>query len=54
MADWLEMKKGNSNSNNHSLQSRYAEYHLWTHNLSNPEADGYKHPKTTPGAAPVS
>ncbi len=26
-ADWLEMK-GNSNSNNHSLQPRYAEYHL--------------------------
>ncbi len=42
---WL---KGNSNSNNHSLQPRYAEYHLWTHNMSNPEADGLQQQKTTP------
>ncbi len=34
-ADWLEMIESNSNSNNHSLQPRYAEYHLWTHNTSN-------------------
>ncbi len=46
-ADWLEMMKGNSNSNNHSLQPRYAEYHLWTHNTSNPEADGLQQQKTT-------
>ncbi len=51
-ADWLEMI-GNSNSNNHTLQPRYAEYHLWTHNTSKPEADGLQQ-KTTPGAAPVS
>ncbi len=36
------------------LQPRYAEYHLWTHNTSNPEADGLQQQKTTPGAAPVS
>ncbi len=52
-ADWLETI-GNSNSNNHSLQPRYAEYHLWTHNTSNPEADGLQQQKTTSGAAPVS
>ncbi len=52
-ADWLEMI-GNSNSNNHSLQPKYAEYHLWTHNTSNPEADGLQQQKTTLGAAPVS
>ncbi len=52
-ADLLEMK-GNSNSNNHSLQQRYAEYHLWMLNTSNPEADGLQQQKTTPGAAPVS
>ncbi len=52
-ADWLEMK-GNSNSNNHPLQQRYAEYHLWMLNTSNPEADGLQQQKTTPGAAPVS
>ncbi len=45
---------GNSNSNNHSLQPRYAEYHLWTHNTSNPEADGLQLQKTTPVAAPVN
>ncbi len=33
-------------------EPRYAGYHLWTHNTSNPEADGLQ--KTTPGAAPVS
>ncbi len=32
-------RKSNSNSHNHSLQPRYAEYHLWTYNTSNPEAD---------------
>ncbi len=32
---------------------RYAEYHLWTHNTSNPEADGLQQQKTTPGAALV-
>ncbi len=32
----------------------YAENHLWTHNTSNPEADGLQQQKTTPGAAPVS
>ncbi len=32
----------------------YAEYHLWTHNTSNPEADELQQQKTTPGAAPVS
>ncbi len=32
---------------------RYEEYHLWTHNTSNPEADGLQQQKTTPGAAPV-
>ncbi len=32
----------------------YAEYNLWTHNTSNPEADGLQQHKTTPGAAPVS
>ncbi len=53
-ADWLEVIEGNSNSNNHSLQPMYAEYHLWTHNTSNPEADGLQQQKTTPGAAPVS
>ncbi len=26
----------------------YAEYHLWTHNTSNPEADGLQQQKTTP------
>ncbi len=41
-------------SNNHSLQPRYAEYHLWTHNMLNPEADGLQQQKTTLGAAPVS
>ncbi len=40
--------------NNHSLQPRYAEYHLLTHNTSNPEADGLQQQKTTAGAAPVS
>ncbi len=54
MADWLEMIESNSNSNNHSWQPRYSEYHLWTHNMSNPEADGLQQQKTTPGAAPVS
>ncbi len=49
-----DRKKGNINSNNYSLQPRYAEYHLWTHNTSNPEADGLQQQKTTPGAAPVS
>ncbi len=53
-ADWLEMIESNSNSNNHSWQPRYSEYHLWTHNMSNPEADGLQQQKTTPGAAPVS
>ncbi len=33
---------------------RYAEYHLWTHNMSNLEADGLQQQKTTPGATPVS
>ncbi len=47
-------RKGNSNSNNHSLQPRYAEYHLWTYNTSNPEAHGLQQQKTTPCAAPVS
>ncbi len=37
-----------SNSNNHSLQPSYAEYHLWMHNTSNPEADGLQQQKTTP------
>ncbi len=37
----------NSNSNNHSLQPRYADYHLWTHKISNPEADGLQQQKTT-------
>ncbi len=32
---------------------RYAEYHLWMHNTSNPETDGLQQQKTTPGAAPV-
>ncbi len=54
MADWLEMIKSNINSNNHSLQPRYAEYQLWTHNTSNPEADGLQQQKNTPGVAPVS
>ncbi len=27
---------------------RYAEYHLWTHNTSNPEADVLQQQKTTP------
>ncbi len=31
----------------HSLQPRSAEYHLWTHNTSNPEADGLQQQKTT-------
>ncbi len=31
-----------------SLQPTYAEYHLWTHNTSNPEADGLQQQKTTP------
>ncbi len=35
-------------------QPRYAEYHLWTHNMSNPEVDGLQQQKTTPGVAPVS
>ncbi len=39
---------------NHSLQPMYAEYHLWTHNTSNSEADGLQQQKTTPGATPVS
>ncbi len=43
-----------SNSNNHSLQPRYVEYHLWMHNTKNPEADGLQQQKTTPGATPVS
>ncbi len=46
--------KGTVTQNNHSLQPRYTEYHLWTHNTSNPEADGLQQQKTTPGAAPVS
>ncbi len=46
-------KLGNNDSNNHSLQPRYAEYHLWTHNTSNPEADGLQLQNTTPGADPV-
>ncbi len=32
----------------HSLQPRYAESHLWTHNTSNPEADELQKQKTTP------
>ncbi len=44
--DWLEMIEGNSNSNNHLLQPSYAEYHLWTYNTSNPEADGLQQQKT--------
>ncbi len=36
------------------LQPRYTEYYLWTHNTSNPEADGLQQQKTTLGAAPVS
>ncbi len=52
-ADWLEIKD-NSNANNHLLQPRYAEYHLWTHNMSNPGVDGLQQQKTTPGAVPVS
>ncbi len=51
--DWLEMIESNSNSNNHSLQPRSAEYHLWTHNTSNPEADEPAAEDHT-GAAPVS
>ncbi len=51
-ADWLEIIE--SNSSKHSLQPRYAEDHLWTHNTSNPEADVLQQQKTTPGAAPVS
>ncbi len=46
--DSLEMIECNSNSNNHSLQPRYAEYHLLKHNTSNPEADGLQQQKTTP------
>ncbi len=43
------------NATDSSLQQpRYAEYHLWMHNTSNPEADGLQQQKTTPGAAPVS
>ncbi len=53
-ADWLEMIESNSNSNNRSSQPSYEEHHLWTHNTSNPEADGLQQQKTTPGAAPVS
>ncbi len=48
--NWIEL---NSKSNSHSLQPRYAEHHLWTHNTSNSEADGLQQQKTTPGAAPV-
>lgn len=40
--------KGNSNSNNHLFQPRYAEDHLWIHNTSNLEADGLQQQKTTP------
>ncbi len=42
----VRLVRGNSNSNNHSLQPRYAEYHLWTHNTLNPEADGLQQQKT--------
>ncbi len=52
--DKLVRDESNSNSNNHSLQPRYVEYHLWTHNTLNPEADGLQQQKTTLGAAPVS
>ncbi len=47
MSCWCQRRMGrlvrddrrNGNSNNHSLQPRCAEYHLWTHNTSNLEAD---------------
>ncbi len=52
--EWSKKKISSENSNNHSLQPRYAEYHIWMHNKSNLEADGLQQQKTTPGAAPVS
>ncbi len=40
-------RKGNSNSNNHWLQPRYAEHHLWTYNTSNPGTDELQQQKTS-------
>lgn len=42
-------KKGNSNTNNHSLQPRYAEEHLWTQNKFNLEAKGLQLQKSILG-----
>ncbi len=39
-------RKATVTQNNHSLQPRYAKFHLWTHNTSNPEADGLQQKKT--------
>ncbi len=55
-ADWLEMiRKAKvtqiTTRYNQGMQNTIS----WTHNTSNPEADGgYSSRKTTPGAAPVS
>ncbi len=54
-ADWLEMIKAKvaqiTTRYNQGMQNIISE---WTHNMSNPEADGLQQQKTTPGAAPVS
>ncbi|MEQ2223808.1 hypothetical protein ILYODFUR_000912 [Ilyodon furcidens] len=52
--DQLEMIKGNSSRNNHFLQPRYAECHLWTHNRSDLEADWLQQQKTSLGATSAS
>ncbi len=53
-ADWLEMIEMATVT---QITTRYNQgmqkYHLWTHNTSNPEADGLQQQKTTSGAAPV-
>ncbi len=49
MADWLEIYNCNSNSNNHSLQPRYAEYLSERTTRRTLKQNGYSSQKTTPG-----
>lgn len=42
------------NSNNHLLQTRYAEDHFCKHNTSSPDEGGLQQQETTPGVTLVS
>lgn len=49
-SDWLKLRGTQLNSNNHSLQPRWAEKHFRTHNLPNLGADGLQEQKFTLGS----